>query len=77
MLQHSDVGVRIWHQVHERMDPSLFVLMVQAGGGCEMVRMTFRTTVYPSFDGCLQQGISMYNLKLARNGQEIASLMCS
>ncbi len=33
LLRHSDVRVRIWHKVHESMDPSCLVSTVQAGGG--------------------------------------------
>ncbi len=40
LLQHSDGRVRIWRKVHESMDPSCLVSMVQAGGGV-MVRGIF------------------------------------
>ncbi len=33
LLRHSDDRVRIWHKVHESMDPSCLVATVQAGGG--------------------------------------------
>ncbi len=33
LLRHSDGRVRIWHKVHESMDPSCLVSMVQAAGG--------------------------------------------
>ncbi len=33
LLRHSDGWVRIWHKVHESMDPSCLVSTVQAGGG--------------------------------------------
>ncbi len=37
LLQHSDVRVRIWCKVHERMNPSCLVSTVQGGGGGVMV----------------------------------------
>ncbi len=38
LLQHSDSRVRIWRKVHESMDPSCLVSMVQAGGGGVMMQ---------------------------------------